>query len=433
VGDVLPQLALVAVLVLINAAFAGTELALVSLRESQLQRLAERSSTGAVLARLARQPNQFLATIQIGITLAGFLASATAAVSLAAPVEQRLGFLGGASGPASVVVVTLVLSYFTLVFGELVPKRVAMQRAEKWGMVMARPLNALSRITKPVVWLLSRSTDIAVRVLGGDPDQQREVVTESELRDMVAIHETFSDEQRLIIDGAFEIAERQLDEVMVPRSDVDVVDAAATCAEALAVLMGCGHSRAPVAEKRNLDRTVGVVRLIDVVGRGDVPVTEAMRDIPVFPEAARVLTALRQFQMHRTQMGVVVDEHGRAQGIVTVEDLLEELVGEIYDETDPDMATVVHGEDGTMTMPGAFPVHDLGDLGVDLPDGDYTTISGLVLEELGRFPETGEVVAIDGWEVTILGIERHRIQLVSLRRVAGDGPVDETDDAPDGP
>jgi len=242
VGDTWPQFVLVGVLVVVNAAFAGTELALVSLREGQLQRLEERSSTGVVLARLARQPNQFLATIQIGITLAGFLASAAAAVSLAQPLEEPLSFLGGAAEAVSVIIVTLVLAYFTLVFGELAPKRIAMQRAEKWGMVMARPLDFLSTLTKPVVWLLSRSTDLAVRLLGGDPNIQREVVTEEELRDMVAIHETFSDEQRLIIDGAFEIAERRLDEVMVPRNDVAVVDAAATCAEALAFLLETGHS-----------------------------------------------------------------------------------------------------------------------------------------------------------------------------------------------
>jgi putative hemolysin len=417
VGDALPQLALVAVLVLLNAAFAGTEMALVSLRESQLQRLESRSSTGAVLARLARQPSQFLATIQIGITLAGFLASAAAAVSLAEPVEEWLGFLGGAANAVAVILVTLVLSYFTLVFGELVPKRVAMQRAERWGMVMARPLDVITTLTKPVVWLLSKSTDLVVRVLGGDPDRQREVVTEEELRDMVAIHETFSDEQRLIIDGAFEIAQRYLDEVMVPRNDVEVIDADATCAEALAILMETGHSRAPVAEKRNLDRTVGMVRLRNLIGRGDEPVTEVMRDIPVFPDAARVLTALREFQTHRTQMAIVIDEHGRSQGIVTVEDLLEELVGEIYDETDPDLATVVHEPDGSITLPGAFPVHDLVDVDVELPEGDYTTISGLVLEELGRFPEVGEIVPVDGWEITVLGIERHRIQRVGLRRV----------------
>ena len=285
-GDVWPQLLLVAILVLVNAAFAGTELALVSLRESQLQRLEEGSATGAVLARLARQPNQFLATIQVGITLAGFLASAAAAVSLAEPLEAPLSFLGGAAGPVSVVLVTLILAYFTLVFGELAPKRIAMQRAERWAMVMARPLDILSTLTKPVVWLLSKSTDIAVRVLGGDPDRQREEVTGDELRDMVAIHETFPPEQRQIIDGAFEISERTLDEVMVPRNDVVVIDADSTCREALDLLVETGHSRAPVAEKRNLDKAVGMVRLRSLIGHDHEPVTSVMWEIPAFPDAA---------------------------------------------------------------------------------------------------------------------------------------------------
>lgn len=419
-GDVWPQLLLVAILVLVNAAFAGTELALVSLRESQLQRLEAGSATGAVLARLARQPNQFLATIQVGITLAGFLASAAAAVSLAEPLEAPLSFLGGAAGPVSVIVVTLILAYFTLVFGELAPKRIAMQRAEKWGMVMARPLDVLSTLTKPVVWLLSRSTDIAVRVLGGDPNRQREEVTGEELRDMVAIHETFPPEQRLIIDGAFEIAERTLDEVMVPRNDVVVIDADATCSEALALLVETGHSRAPVAEKRNLDKSVGMVGLRSLINRGDEPVTSVMWDMPAFPDAARVLTALREFQSRRTQMAVVVDEYARTLGIVTVEDLVEELVGEIWDETDPDLKTVIHEADGTIVLPGTFPVHDLVDLDVELPDGDYTTIAGLVLDTMSRFPAPGETIDIADWRITIRSVGRHRITQVALVPVAPD-------------
>ncbi len=421
-GDVWPQLLLVAILVLVNAAFAGTELALVSLRESQLQRLEEGSATGAVLARLARQPNQFLATIQIGITLAGFLASAAAAVSLAEPLEAPLSFLGGAAGPVSVILVTLILAYFTLVFGELAPKRIAMQRAEKWGMVMARPLDVLSTLTKPVVWLLSKSTDVAVRLLGGDPGRQREEVTGDELRDMVAIHETFPPEQRQIIDGAFEIAERTLDEVMVPRNDVVVIDADATCAEALSLLVESGHSRAPVAEKHNLDRTVGMVRLRSLLGRGDEPVTSVMWEIPVFPDAARVLTALREFQARRTQMAVVVDEYARSLGIVTVEDLVEELVGEIWDETDPASSAVVRESDGSIVLPGTYPVHDLVDLDVELPEGDYTTIAGLVLDQMNRFPRPGETLDVDGWEITIRTVGRHRITQVALR------PVDQGDD-----
>ena len=419
-GDVWPQLLLVAVLVLVNAAFAGTELALVSLRESQLQRLEEGSATGGVLARLARQPNQFLATIQIGITLAGFLASAAAAVSLAEPLEAHLGFLGGAAGPVSVIIVTLVLAYFTLVFGELAPKRIAMQRAEKWGMVMARPLDLLSTLTKPIVWLLSKSTDVAVRLLGGDPSRQREEVTGEELRDMVAIHETFTPEQRQIIDGAFEISERTLDEVMVPRTDVVVIDADATCSEALALLVETGHSRAPVAEKRNLDRPVGMVRLRSLLDRGDEPVRSVMWDIPAFPDAARVLTALREFQERRTQMAVVVDEYARSVGIVTVEDLVEELVGEIWDETDPDLATVVHETDGTIVVPGSFPVHDLVDLDVELPEGDYTTIAGLVLDQMNRIPRPGEAIEVGDWRIEVRTVGRHRITHVALRPLDGE-------------
>ncbi len=252
-------------------------------------------------------------------------------------------------------------------------------------MVMARPLDLLSTLTKPIVWLLSKSTDLAVRLLGGDPNLQREEVTGDELRDMVAIHDTFPPEQRQIIDGAFEIAERQLDEVMVPRNDVMVIDSESTCADALASLLESGHSRAPVAEKRNLDRTVGMVRLRSLIGRNG-PVVEVIRDIPAFPDAARVLTALREFQTHRTQMALVIGEHGQALGIVTVEDLVEELVGEIYDETDPDLATVTHESDGVVVMPGSFPVHDLVDLDIELPEGDYTTISGLVLDVARTFP-----------------------------------------------
>jgi putative hemolysin len=421
-GDVWPQLLLVAILVLVNAAFAGTELALVSLRESQLQRLEQRSATGAVLARLARQPNNFLATIQIGITLAGFLASAAAAVSLAEPLEAPLSFLGGAAGPVSVVLVTLILAYFTLVFGELAPKRIAMQRAEKWGLVMARPLDILSTLTKPVVWLLSKSTDIAVRVLGGDPDRQREEVTGDELRDMVAVHETFPPEQRQIIDGAFEISERTLDEVMVPRNDVVVIDADSTCREALDLLVETGHSRAPIAEKRNLDKAVGMVRLRSLIGHDDAPVTSVMWEIPAFPDAARVLTALREFQARRTQMAVVIDEYARTLGIVTVEDLVEELVGEIWDETDPDPTTAVREADGAIVLPGTYPFHDLVDLDVELPDGDYTTVAGLVLDAMNRFPEPGERIDIDGWTITIRSVGRHRITQVELR------PVEPEDD-----
>ncbi|CAN5721993.1 hemolysin family protein [soil metagenome] len=424
---VLPRVGLVAVLVLSNALFAGSELALVSLREGQLQRLEARGGSGAVLAGLARDPNRFLATIQIGITLAGFLASASAAVSLAEPLEEPLDFLGNGARPAAIVVVTLILSYVTLVLGELAPKRIALQRAERWGLFAARPLAVLSKVTRPVVWLLGHSADAAVRIMGGDPKQQRQDVTEEEIRDMVAAQTTFTAQQRTIISGAFEIADRTLDEVMRPRRDVIVLDRDEPTAAAVAKLIASGHSRAPVAEGGDLDHVVGVVHLRELVsddgatGDGAEKATAADRGRPAmfFPESARVLDVLREMQQARQQLAIVINEHGGADGIITVEDLLEEIVGEIYDETDRDILSVEHDADGTIVLPGRFPLHDLPDIGVDAPDGDYATIAGLILDHLGRIPtQPGDTIVICDWEATVLGIDNRAITKVRLQRRA---------------
>jgi putative hemolysin len=422
VEGTLPQLLMVAVLVLANAAFAGSELALVSLREGQLRRLEAGGGSGQVLARLAREPNRFLATIQIGITLAGFLASATAAVSLAEPLESPLGFLGQAARPVAIVVVTLLLAYITLVFGELAPKRVAMQRAEGWGLIAARPLAVLSAITRPAVWLLSHSTDLAVRLMGGDPDRQREDVSEEELRDLVGTHRAISPQQRAILSGAFEITERTLGQVLRARRDVVVLTAASSSADALEVLVASGHSRAPVAEGGELDDVVGVVHLRDLIGAGATRVRDRAAPALFLPESAKVLGSLRRMQEERQQLAVVIDEHGGGAGIVTVEDLLEELVGEIYDETDRDVAGVQREADGSLVLAGSFPIHDLGDLGVELPEGDYATVAGLVLAVLGRIPDRpGDAVRIDGWTATVLAVDHHAITRIRLRRDAQEG------------
>lgn len=416
----LPQLVLVLVLVLLNAAFAGSEMALVSLRDGQLQRLEAQGGAGPTLAALARDPNRFLATIQVGITLAGFLASASAAVSLAEPLEEPLDFLGGAAGGASIVVVTLILSYLTLVFGELAPKRIAMQRAEGWGLLAARPLAALSRLARPVVWLLSHSADVVVRIFGADPDQQRAEVTEEEIRDLVAAQTSYTPQQRRIISGAFEIAERSLQEVLRPRRDVVVIDVEATCEEATRVLVDSGHSRAPVAENADLDRVVGVVHLRDLVEKGGTAGERAQPPL-AFPESAAVLDTLRRLQHERQQLAVVINEHGGAEGIVTVEDLLEEIVGEIYDETDRDVMTIERQPDGSIVLPGRFPVHDLEEIGVEVPEGDYNTVAGLVLAALGRIPEApGDIVDVGGgWQADVLEIDGRAITRVRLHLERG--------------
>jgi putative hemolysin len=429
VGEVWPQLVLVIVLVVLNAAFAGSEMALVSLRESQLQRLEAKGRRGRALAKLARDPNRFLATIQIGITLAGFLASAAAAVSLAEPLEDPLGFLGGAAGPVSIVVVTLLLSYVTLVLGELAPKRIAMQRAEGWGLVAARPLSVVAQLTRPVVWVLSRSTDIAVKLLGGDPDRHGEEVTEDELRDMVAAQPGFTEQHRTILTGAFEIAGRTLLEIVQPRRDVFVLPPEMSCHDGLLALAGSNHTRAPVAHDSNLDEFVGVVHLRDLVNGTEATVGEVTQPAPAFPETAKVLDALRTMQSGHHQMAIVINEHGGTEGIVTVEDLLEELVGEIYDETDQDILSVREEPDGARVLPGRFPVHDLKDIDVVLPDGPYSTVAGLVLDRLGFIPEQpGDTVSLDGWLLEVMAVDGRAITEVRLRVDPAGAAATGTDD-----
>ncbi len=408
------DLALIGALILLNAAFAGTELAIVALREGQLRRLErEGGERGRRLAELARDPTRFLATIQVGITLAGFLASATAAVSLAEPLVQPLDFLGDAARPVAVLLVTVVLAFFTLVLGELAPKRVAMQRAERWALIAARPVSFVAGVTRPVVWLLARATDLAVRLMGGDPRAAGEPIPEEEVRDLAG-RLAYSPLQRQIIQGAFDIAERVLRDVLVPRPEVLAFPRDTPATEARRQLRIRGHSRAPVFTE-HLDDADGVVHIRDLVdfeGR----VGDAAGEAAVLPETLSALEALRQLQVSRQSLALVVNEYGGAEGIVTVEDLVEELVGEIYDEADPDVQGADRLPDGSFVLPGSFPMHDLVDLGIELPESEaYSTVAGLVLEQLGHLPRPGEVVEVDGWCIEVLAVARQAIRRVRLR------------------
>ena len=407
------QLILVAALIVANAAFAGSEVALISLRESQIQRLAEQGRAGQVLADLAHEPNRFLATIQIGITLAGFLASATAAVSLAEPLVRPLAFLGAAAKPAAIVLVTVALTFVTLVLGELAPKRIAMQRPERWALAAARPLAALAALTRPAVWLLSKATDAAVRLMGADPRAQREDVTTEELRDLLSTRRGFTAQQRHIFEGAFDIAERTLREILVPRCKVHAIPATMPAAEAARDLVRQGHSRAPVIDG-DLDRVVGVLHLRDLI---DVDSTAAdhARGALALPETLGLLETLPRLRAERQHLAIVIDEYGGTSGIVTLEDVLEEVIGEIWDEFDRDTPGIRTRPDGSVVLTGVFPIHDLvGDRGIDLPEGPYATIAGLVLHTLGHLPDRGESIQVNGWRIIVTRVSDRAIIQVRL-------------------
>jgi putative hemolysin len=410
------QLGLVAFLIVLNAAFAGSEIALISLREGQLARLEQRSAAGRVLAQLAREPNRFLSTIQIGITLAGFLASATAAVALAEPLVAPLApLLGRAARPAAIFLITLALTFVTLVFGELAPKRLAMQRAEAWGLVAARPLVVISKVVAPAIWLLSHATDLTVRLFRGNPDIDRQAVTSEEIRDLIAAQASYTVEQRRIIDGALEVADRSLRQLLVPRSQVVALAAATPVDDALQRLAAAGRSRAPVftEELDDADRTVS---LLGLVGRSGT-VGDHAWPATALPESLNAVVALRELQSARQQLALVVSEHGGVEGIITVEDLVEELVGEIYDEHDRDMLNVVREADGALVVPGTFPLHDLEDLGIEIEveGGEATTVGGLVVEQLGRIPVAGDRIELAGRSFEVLSVRRRIAERIRIR------------------
>ena len=409
----LPQVGLLAFLIVVNGIFAGSEIALISLREGQLQRLEGRSRTGRVLARLARDPNRFLSTIQIGITLAGFLASAVAAITVAEPLVPAFDFFGAAAEPVAIVTVTLALTFVTLVVGELAPKRVAMQRAERWGLWAARPLAALATATRPLIWLLGHATNLVVRLMGADPTLHRDQVTEEEMRDLVATQTAFSEGQRTIISGAFEIGNRRLRQVLVPRREVFALPADLPAPEALERLVESGHTRSPVIGD-DLDDIRGVVNLRSLFKTHGTVADNAEPALEL-PESVAVVEALRTLQRERQQLAVVVNEHGGVEGIVTLEDLIEELVGEIYDETDKDILSLERAGDGSVLVPGSFPVHDLADLDVHMPEGNYTTIAGLILEQLGYLPSrAGVSVEVAGRRLEVVDIERRTVTRVRI-------------------
>jgi len=419
------NIAVIAVLVVVNAAFAGTELAVITLRRGQITRLAEtRGRSGRMLLALADEPTRFLSTIQVGITLAGFLASATAAVSLAEPLEPHLRFLGSAAGIIALVLVTLMLTFFTLVFGELVPKRIAMRNPERWALAAAPPVTLVARVARPVVWLLARTTDLFARLFGGGSmtDDER-MLSDADVLDVIATETNITPARRALVEGALEIETRQLREVLIPRRDVLTLDGDEPAGDAARRLAVAGRSRAPVVTGGDLDRVLGTTSLARLVAAPspNTPARELVHEAVVFPDVAHVQAALKTMQRARRQLAIVADEHGRTVGIITVEDLLEEIVGEIYDEHDRDLTPddprgYQQRPDGSFELLGTFPAHDLPALGLDAGLHTASTVGGLLFDALGHMPAEGEHAVVGRMRIEALDVEGTVIRRVDVRR-----------------
>src|SRR6188472_1997312 len=331
---------LILILVMIQGIFVAAELALVSLRESQVRQLAHRGKRGQLVAKLTSNPNLFLSVAQVGVTLSGFLAAAFGADKLSgdlAPQLERLGMSSGAADTISLVLITIVISYISIVIGELTAKRLALQRAESVALTLAPLVDFTARIARPVIWLLGVSTNILVRILGGDPSVSREEVTNEEIRAMVSGSTTLGDEERRIVDDVFAAGERNLREVMVPRTEVDFLPGDMPAHRAVRELIKAPHSRYPVIGD-SADDVVGFVHLRDLldpdVSTRTTPIREVTRPVLSFPDTVRVLRALSDMRRSAAHLAIVLDEYGGTAGIVTMEDLVEELVGDITDEYD---------------------------------------------------------------------------------------------------
>jgi putative hemolysin len=421
------ELILISVSVLANGFFAGSELALVSARPSRLAELRDRGLSGAaVAAGLKREPERFLATIQIAITLVGTLASAVGGAAAVAAVQPWLVSLDlpGVqrwSGPVALGTVILLITYFSLVLGELTPKALALRNPERWAAAVARPIAWLVRLLSVPGRILTSSTRIALTLIGQRDAPRAPLVSEEEVKYLVregASQGVFESQESDLVHRVFQFTDTQVRHVMAPRPNIRALDITTPPDQVLKRAAELGHTRLPVY-RGSLEETVGVVVIKDLfrcAAEGTTPVLEQLLHPPIFvPEVTQVSDVLRTFQRSRLHLALVVDEYGQVVGLVTTEDLLEEIVGEIRDEREsPRLESVTRLPDGSYVIDGTATIRDLREqVGLPLDDSpDYQTIAGFILHGLGAVPRPGATLDAAGHRWTVVDMEGPRIMKV---------------------
>ena len=418
------DIVIVLVIVLIGGFFAAAEMALVSLRDGQIRTLARRNKRGQRAAKLAQDPNRFLSAVQIGVTLATLLSGAFGAATLASDLKSALvhHMSDGLASTISIAVVTLAISILTLVFGELAPKRIALQRSERVSLFAAPVIDRIATLATPLVWMLSKTVNLVVTILGGDPSVGRGVMTEQELRDVVAGYQALSADQRRIVGEVFDAGKRQVREVLVPRTEVEFLPATMPIAEASTMVSAAPHSRFPVYQE-SYDDVIGFVHARDLLGpgagSGPQRVGEVCRPVKFLPTSKTVLSALSEMRRENAHLAIVLDEYGGTAGIVTLEDLVEELIGEIHDEYDVEenYSRQLHG--GELEVDGLLNLDDFAEqTGVELPEGPYETVAGYLLAALGHLPGEGESVEVSGRKLAVTKLDGRRIARVRVGQAA---------------
>lgn len=419
------ELMLLVLLIALNAFFAASEIALISLNENKLRYMAEEGNKKASqLLKILDDPSKFLATIQIGITLAGFLASAFAADTFAEPLVElikktQIPVSETVLKNIAVIFITLVLSYFTLIFGELVPKRLAMKKTETISFFVVSPLIALSTVTSPFVKLLSVSTNFVVRLFGIDPAAEEEMVTEEEIRMLVDVGEekgAIDENEREMINNIFEFDNKEVCDIMTHRTEIVGIPITASIKEIMDIVKEAKFTRYPVYEE-NIDDIIGILNIKDFIqlteDRNDFCLKNIIRQPYYVPSSKKADELFRELQSTKTHMAVVIDEYGGTAGIVTIEDLLEEIVGNIFDEYDEEEKEFEKLDENTFIISGVTSLDRVTEvLDVDLPVDDYDTLSGFIIGQLGRIPEEGETPEVEFEEIVF------KVEKVEEKRIA---------------
>jgi putative hemolysin len=427
------EIVIVLVLILINGLLAGSELAIVSSRRARLEAMAEQGSRGARVAlRLVEDPGTFLSTVQIGITLVGIVAGAYSGATFADTLGDRLdgyAWIAPNGDAIAIAIVVIVITYLSLVVGELVPKRIALTNPERAAAAVARPMLILSRVSAPAVWLLRHSSDFILGILGLSGERETEV-TEEEVKLLIAEGTrtgVFEPEEREMIDGVLRLADRSVRAIMTPRADISWIAMDASSDEILRRLRDERYTQLLVCED-SIDHPVGVIDASDVISalvdNRDIGLRDIVRKAPVIPERTRILDLIKVFRREGEHFAVIVDEYGTTQGVVTSTDVLESIAGDLPDSAEDASPMIVERDDGSWLVDGLLPIDRFEDLvGIrGLRGGGFETVAGLVLDRLGRIPEAGTRMTLDGLTVEVIDMDGRRIdKLLVVRRSEANG------------